>query len=85
MVVLSHTVIHHHSHIGRFAIIASGCNISGDVRIGASCYLGTGSSIRDGLRIGKHSLVGMGSAVIEDVPTGTVVAGVPARFIRNSI
>lgn len=84
VVVLSHTVIHHHSHVGRFTIIASGCNISGDVRIAASCYLGTGSSIRDGVRIGERSLVGMGSAVIDDVQPGTVVAGVPARFIRDS-
>lgn len=85
VLVLSHTVIHHHSHIGGFTIIASGCNISGDVRIGASCYLGAGSSIRDGLQVGERSLVGMGSAVIEDVQPGTVVAGVPARFIRDSI
>jgi sugar O-acyltransferase (sialic acid O-acetyltransferase NeuD family) len=85
VVVLSHTVIHHHSHVGRFAIIASGCNISGGVRIGASCYLGTGCSIRDDVRVGERSLVGMGSAVTEDVQPGTVVAGVPVRFIRDSV
>lgn len=85
VVILSHTVVHHNSHVGRFAIIASGCNISGNVHIGESCYLGTGSSFREGLRIGERSLVGMGSAVIEDVQPGTVVAGVPARFIRDSV
>jgi len=84
VVVLSHSVIHHHSRVGRFSIVASGCNVSGYVRIGASCYLGTGCSIRDGLQVGDGALVGMGSTVIDDVDPGTVVAGVPARFLRAS-
>jgi sugar O-acyltransferase (sialic acid O-acetyltransferase NeuD family) len=84
VVVLSHSVIHHHSRVDAFAIIASGCNVSGYVHVGHSCYLGTGCSIRDGLSIGDRSFVGMGSAVIKDVEPGSVVAGVPARFLRPS-
>ena len=85
VIVLTHSVIHHHANVGRFTIIASGCSVSGGARIGASCYLGTGSTIRDGLCIGERSLVGMGSAVVEDVRAGTVVAGVPARRIRDAV
>lgn len=84
VVILSHSVIHHHSRVGRFTIVASGCNVSGGVVIGESSYLGAGCSIRDGASIGDHCLIGMGSVVVEAVESGSVVAGVPARFIRSS-
>ncbi len=84
VIILSHSVIHHHGRVGRFTIVASGCNVSGGVEIGASSYLGAGCSIRDGASIGDRCLVGMGSVVIQAVEPGSVVAGVPARFVRSS-
>jgi len=45
--------------------------------------IGANSTILPGIVIGKDALVGAGSVVVADVPEGTVVAGNPARFIRN--
>ena len=84
VVVLTQSVIHHDSRVGRFTIIASGCNISGGVQIGESSYLGAGCSIRDGASVGDRCLIGMGSAVVKAVDSNSVVAGVPARFVRSS-
>lgn len=51
--------------------------IEDDVLIGAN------SVILEGVRIGKGSVVAAGSVVTKDVPPGVVVAGSPARIIKN--
>lgn len=51
------------------------------VKKGAS--IGTGATIICGVTIGKNAMVGAASLVTKDVPENTVVAGVPARFLRT--
>ncbi len=51
------------------------------IRKGAS--IGTNSTILCGVTVGENAIVGAGSVVTKDVPANTVVAGVPARFIRK--
>lgn len=45
--------------------------------------VGANSTILPGVEIGENALVGAGSVVVNDVPAGTVVAGCPARFIKQ--
>ncbi len=45
--------------------------------------IGTGSTIMCGVTIGENAIVGAGSVVLRDVPDNTVVAGNPARIIRQ--
>lgn len=54
------------------------------VRIGDNAYIGANSVILCGVEIGENSVVGAGSVVIRDVPSNTVVAGVPAQ-IKNGL
>ena len=51
------------------------------VRKGAS--IGTSATIMGGVTIGVNSIVGAGSVVTSDVPDNTIVAGVPARILRQ--
>ncbi|HWW86810.1 MAG TPA: acyltransferase [Vicinamibacterales bacterium] len=51
------------------------------VRRGAS--IGSGSTILCGVVIGEGAIVGAGSVVTHDVPPGAVVAGNPARVLRQ--
>jgi len=51
------------------------------VKKGAS--IGTSTTVLCGVTIGENAIVGAGSVVTKDVPSNTVVAGVPARIIRK--
>lgn len=58
-------------------ITAEGIVIEDDVWIGA------GAIITDGVRVGQGAVVAAGAVVAEDVSSHAVVAGVPARVIRE--
>ena len=52
------------------------------------CYgasIGAGSVIMCGVTIGKWAMVAAGSVVLEDVPEGAMVAGNPAKIIKEHI
>jgi acetyltransferase-like isoleucine patch superfamily enzyme len=46
-------------------------------------WIGNRSIVLKGVRIGHDSVVAAGSVVTHDVPPRTVVAGVPARVVRE--
>jgi acetyltransferase-like isoleucine patch superfamily enzyme len=58
-------------------ITAEGIRIEDDV------WLGSGAIITDGVRVGRGAVVAAGSVVTQDVPAHSVVAGVPAKLIRD--
>ena len=51
------------------------------VKRGAS--IGSGATILCGVAIGERAIVGAGSVVTKDVPDGAIVAGNPARVLRQ--
>jgi acetyltransferase-like isoleucine patch superfamily enzyme len=53
------------------------------IRIGNNVWIGFDSCVLPGIRIADGSIVGARSVVVEDVPPLTVVAGNPARVIRQ--
>jgi acetyltransferase-like isoleucine patch superfamily enzyme len=54
-----------------------------DIVIGAGAWVASGAVIIGPCVIGEDSVVGAGSIVTHDVAPRTLVAGVPARFVRN--
>lgn len=75
----------HDCIIGDFVTIASGANISGNVKILMGSYIGTnacilqGKSLTEKMIIGKNAIVGAGSVVTKNVPDNTIVKGIPAK------
>ena len=51
--------------------------------IGDNALIGMGSVVLDGAVIGENSIVAAGAVVTKDVAENTIVAGVPARYIRD--
>ena len=53
------------------------------VTIGDDIWIGANAVILPGVTIGNHSVVAAGAVVTKDVPPHTLVAGVPARKIKE--
>ena len=72
-------------HVGAGSVIAgvleppsaNPTTVEDEVMIGANAV------ILEGIRIGKGAVVAAGAIVTEDVPPGVVVAGCPARIIKD--
>ena len=75
--------IDHDCTIADGAHIGPGAHIAGHVEVGRCAWIGIGGTIIDRKRIGAWSIVGAGAVVIEDVPDRVLVAGVPARVVKN--
>ena len=72
-------IIEHDVKIGRYAHIAPRCVTGGSVEIGDFAQIGIGAVVLPGKRIGDHAVIGAGAVVIDDIPSGAVAYGVPAR------
>lgn len=59
--------------------------ITAPIEIGKHVWIGAGATILKGVTIGDNAIVGAGSIVTRDVPANTIVAGNPARIIRENI
>ncbi|GAA0868155.1 hypothetical protein GCM10009116_03790 [Brevundimonas basaltis] len=54
------------------------------IRVGRNCWIGAKATILDGANIGDHSIVAAGAVVLAgDYEAGSLLAGVPARKIKN--
>ena len=54
-----------------------------DVVIGDDVWVGTNAVILPGVTIGEHCVIAAGAVVTKDVPPHSLVAGVPAKVIKN--
>jgi sugar O-acyltransferase (sialic acid O-acetyltransferase NeuD family) len=80
---LSGCRINHDDVIEDNVVLATGATLAGGVHVETGCYLGQDCSIREHLRIGRNSLIGLGAVVVKDVPPNSVMAGNPARRLRQ--
>ena len=53
------------------------------ITIAANVWIATAATILPGVTIGAESVVGAGAVVTRDVAPATLVAGVPARVVRD--
>ena len=58
-------------------------NFTSPVTIEDNVWIVAGAIILPGVSIGKGAVIGAGSVVTKDVPSNTLFAGNPARYIRD--
>lgn len=56
--------------------------VAAPIVIRRNVWLAAGATVLQGVTVGEDSVVAAGAVVTRDVPSGTLVAGVPARVVR---
>ncbi|HEY9538685.1 MAG TPA: sugar O-acetyltransferase [Kiloniellaceae bacterium] len=74
-----YTAIHPLDPVERAAFVES----AKPVTLGRNVWIGGAAVILPGVSIGDNAVIGAGSVVTKDVPAGCVVAGNPAKMIRE--
>jgi acetyltransferase-like isoleucine patch superfamily enzyme len=60
-----------------------GMRSKGPVEIGDNCWFGANCVVTGGVVIGERTVVGANSVVTEDLPSGVVAAGAPAKILKE--
>ena len=74
-------LVGHDAVIGRGCSLNPGAMVTGNVRLCRGVQMATHTSVAPGNEVGEFATVGAGSAVINALPAGVTVLGVPARAI----
>lgn len=81
---LNGIIVHLCARVGSNAVIWQQVNIGGGTPvIGDNVKIGAGAKIIGGITIGNNVIVGANAVVTHNVPDNCVVAGVPARVIKQ--
>jgi UDP-3-O-[3-hydroxymyristoyl] glucosamine N-acyltransferase len=77
--------IAHNVAIGENCEITTGTIIGGSTKVGDMTWTGLNSTLKDNIKIGKSVLIAAGAVVIRDVEDQDIVAGVPAKSIKEKV
>jgi len=83
-VINTGAIIDHDNVIGDNVFIQIGSKLAGNVVVHDNTVIGMGSNIIEKIEIGHNSIIGAGSVVLNNVLNNKIVAGVPAKFLRDN-
>lgn len=72
-----------HNVFSKMSPMKSGMSESREIIIEDDCFIGAHSFILKGVHLGRHCVVGANSVVTKSYPAGSVIAGNPAKKIKN--
>ncbi len=85
-------VIHGSASLGDDCIVRQGVTLGNRYldrpfeapQLGARVNIGAGAKILGGVTIGDDVQIGANAVVLQDVPQGATVAGIPARIVKDA-
>lgn len=79
-------VIHHNSVIGKRCRIYQNVTIGSapGPKIGDDVFIGANAVVIGNVTVGNGAKIGAGAVVVNDVPEGVTVVGVPAKIIERN-
>lgn len=80
-VLYSNSVVEHECVFGDNVYLGPGVSFCAAVQVGNGAFIGTGASVVC-RKVGEDVVIGAGAVVVDDVPDGAVMVGVPARILR---
>lgn len=81
-------------HIGKGSYVTSGAlilahdysrSLYDDTFIGDYCFIGANAIIMPGVKIGNNVIVGSGAVVTKNIVSNCIIAGNPAKIIKENI
>jgi len=82
--ILPNSVLSHDVKMGDYCLMGSNVSVSGSVVIHPQCYLGSGCKVMHEIEIAEGTLIGLGSVVLKSTRPHTVLAGNPAKVLREN-
>ncbi|MBT9393956.1 NeuD/PglB/VioB family sugar acetyltransferase [Hymenobacter sp. NST-14] len=75
--------VHHNVTIGSYCEISPGACILGGSKLHDLVLVGANATVLPRVVVGEGARIGAGAVVIQDVPAGATVVGVPGRVVRQ--
>ena len=79
----TNSTVEHECNLGNGVHTMPGSCIAGLVNIGNYSTIGTNATILPKLQIGENVYVGAGAVVTKNVESNSIVAGIPAKFMKK--
>ncbi len=81
-IINSNAVVEHDCKLGDFVHVCPNSAIAGGTIIGERTWVGIGANVRQMTIIGADTTIGAGSSVVNNIPVGMTVVGVPAKALK---
>lgn len=75
-----------HTHDGGLFVLRQkypGINRYGRIKVGNNVFIGSGTMIMPNVHIGDNVIIAAGSIVTKNVPSNSIVGGIPCRLIKT--
>jgi sugar O-acyltransferase (sialic acid O-acetyltransferase NeuD family) len=82
-IIYYNSIITHDCKVGDFVEISPSVTLLGRCSIGSFSQIGSNATVLPDVKIGRNVIVGAGAVITKDVPDNCMVAGIPAKIIKE--
>jgi UDP-perosamine 4-acetyltransferase len=79
VIISSHVTLGHDTVLENYVQVAPGVQVAGSVYVEREAMLGIGSTVCPKVRIGKKAILGAGAVAVNDILSGCLALGIPAK------